>query len=253
MLVAFDQELIQYTELHCMGGFVLAEYYGLVRATGDVDVLESTGTDKATIARLGDRSEKISPCGSGLRSSKSFVVARDGHGTSSDSSGHSVLMSNTRRRRLLPSSKVLAGTQVAELTRTLEKSDSDSAKPFQPAGVSPLVASCRRDEPGSNSVPKHPTVSVTYRNSLRGLHTIGDYQDDSAGLRRLTIPTLVVNGAATVAFHRAINAALIRFLPHAEALELVGGHNSPAAVPEFFVAQWQRFQKRVITRDSRRP
>jgi hypothetical protein len=52
MLAALDQELTQDTELHCMGGFVLAEYYGLVRATGDVDVLESAGTDKATIARL---------------------------------------------------------------------------------------------------------------------------------------------------------------------------------------------------------
>jgi hypothetical protein len=45
MLVALDRELTQDTELHCMGGFVLAEYYGLVRATGDVDVLESAGTD----------------------------------------------------------------------------------------------------------------------------------------------------------------------------------------------------------------
>jgi pimeloyl-ACP methyl ester carboxylesterase len=94
---------------------------------------------------------------------------------------------------------------------------------------------------------------VTYRNSLRGLHTIGDYKDDSARLRSLTIPTLVVKGAATVAFHRAINAALIRILPRAEALELIGGHNSPAADPEYFVAQWQGFEKRVITRDSWRP
>jgi hypothetical protein len=31
MLVALERELTQDTELHCMGGFVLAEYYGLVR------------------------------------------------------------------------------------------------------------------------------------------------------------------------------------------------------------------------------
>jgi len=55
MLVALDRELTRDTELHCMGGFVLAEYYGLVRATGDVDVLESAGTDKATIGRLAGR------------------------------------------------------------------------------------------------------------------------------------------------------------------------------------------------------
>ena len=59
MLVALDQELTQDTELHCMGGFVLAEYYGLVRATGDVDVLESAGTDKATIARLAGRGSRL--------------------------------------------------------------------------------------------------------------------------------------------------------------------------------------------------
>jgi pimeloyl-ACP methyl ester carboxylesterase len=94
---------------------------------------------------------------------------------------------------------------------------------------------------------------VKYRNSLRGLYTIGEYTDDPARLRGLTVPTLVVNGADTVAFHRAIDAALIRILPGAKALELGGGHNSPAADPDYFVAQWQRFQKRVITRDSRRP
>jgi hypothetical protein len=63
----------------------------------------------------------------------------------------------------------------------------------------------------------------------------------------------VVNGTNTVAFHRAINAVLIKLLPRAEMLELAGGHNSPAADPEYFVAQWQGFEKRVITRDSWRP
>jgi pimeloyl-ACP methyl ester carboxylesterase len=86
---------------------------------------------------------------------------------------------------------------------------------------------------------------VTYRNSLRGLYTIGDYNDDPARLRGLILPTLVVNGAETVAFHRAINAALIRLLPRAEALELAGGHNSPASAPEYFVAEWQKFQQRT--------
>jgi hypothetical protein len=57
---------------------------------------------------------------------------------------------------------------------------------------------------------------VKYRNSLRGLHTIGDYNDDPARLRGLTVFTLVVNGANTVPFHRAINAALMHLLPRAE-------------------------------------
>ena len=91
---------------------------------------------------------------------------------------------------------------------------------------------------------------VKYRNSLRGLHTIGDYKDDPARLRGLILPTLVVNGADTVAFHRTINATLIQLLPRAEPLELTGGHNSPASAPEYFVAEWQKFQQRTGTAKS---
>jgi pimeloyl-ACP methyl ester carboxylesterase len=87
---------------------------------------------------------------------------------------------------------------------------------------------------------------VRYRNSLRGLHTIGDHKDDPSRLRALLIPTLVVNGAGTVAFHRAINAALIRTLPRAQAFGLTGGHNSPASAPDDFVAEWMKFQERAF-------
>ena len=87
---------------------------------------------------------------------------------------------------------------------------------------------------------------LRYRNSLRGLYTIGDYKDDPSRLRALLVPTLVIHGAETVAFHRAINAALIRTLPRAEAFELTGGHNSPASAPDYFVAEWLKFQARTI-------
>jgi pimeloyl-ACP methyl ester carboxylesterase len=87
---------------------------------------------------------------------------------------------------------------------------------------------------------------VKYRNSLRGLYTIGDYQDDASRLRGIIMPTLVVHGSATVAFHRAINAALVKLLPRAEALELAGGHNSPAADPDYFIAAWQKFAVRPM-------
>ena len=40
------------TELHCLGGFVIAQVYGLGRVTADVDVVEVLGTDPATLARL---------------------------------------------------------------------------------------------------------------------------------------------------------------------------------------------------------
>jgi pimeloyl-ACP methyl ester carboxylesterase len=94
---------------------------------------------------------------------------------------------------------------------------------------------------------------VRYRNSLRGLHTVGDYKDDPSRLRALQVPTLVVNGAETVAFHRAINAVLIRTLPRAVAFELTGGHNSPASAPDYFVAEWLKFQGRAATGRGRNP
>lgn len=50
-----DRELEQPTELHCFGGFVVSEFYGLTRATGDIDILESRGTNVATLARLAGR------------------------------------------------------------------------------------------------------------------------------------------------------------------------------------------------------
>jgi hypothetical protein len=59
MLAALDRELTQDTELHCMGGFVLAEHYGLVRPTADVDVIESLGTDKGSIAQLAGRGSAL--------------------------------------------------------------------------------------------------------------------------------------------------------------------------------------------------
>jgi pimeloyl-ACP methyl ester carboxylesterase len=93
---------------------------------------------------------------------------------------------------------------------------------------------------------------VKYRNSLRGLYAVGDYNDDPARLRGLTMPTLIVTGAQTVTFHRAMNEALFRTLPHAEALELGAGHNSPAADPDHFVAEWQKFQARANLARARR-
>ena len=91
---------------------------------------------------------------------------------------------------------------------------------------------------------------MKYRNSLRGLYTVGDYDDDPARLRGLTMPALIVTGAQTVSFHRAINESLLRMLPRAEALELGAGHNSPAADPDHFVSKWQRFEQRATRRVS---
>ncbi len=47
-----DAHLTRLTELHCFGGFVVAECYGLTRATADIDVLESRGTNLADLGAL---------------------------------------------------------------------------------------------------------------------------------------------------------------------------------------------------------
>jgi hypothetical protein len=58
-LSELDSQLPQPTELHCFGGFVVSELYGLERPTADVDILQTTkGTDAATLQLLaGKRSE----------------------------------------------------------------------------------------------------------------------------------------------------------------------------------------------------
>ena len=58
-LQALDRKLSEPTELHCFGGFVIAEYYGLTRPTADIDILESRGTDPGTLARLAGRDSPL--------------------------------------------------------------------------------------------------------------------------------------------------------------------------------------------------
>ncbi len=59
LLEALDRDLAGPSELHCFGGFVVAEHHGLLRATADVDVLGSRGTDLATIARLAGKGSPL--------------------------------------------------------------------------------------------------------------------------------------------------------------------------------------------------
>ena len=54
-----DTQLAGATELHCFGGFVVAQCYGLIRPTADIDILESRGTDLRTIARLAGRNSPL--------------------------------------------------------------------------------------------------------------------------------------------------------------------------------------------------
>lgn len=55
-----DGHLAGSTELHCLGGFVVSELYGLPRPTADVDILEATkGIDAATLSALAGRNSAL--------------------------------------------------------------------------------------------------------------------------------------------------------------------------------------------------
>lgn len=55
-----DGQLAGPTELHCLGGFVVAECYGLTRATADVDIIEVRGAaDVQDLARIAGKSSKL--------------------------------------------------------------------------------------------------------------------------------------------------------------------------------------------------
>ena len=51
-----DTQLPGPTEIHCLGGFVVAEYYGLARPTADVDIIQVRGaSDVADVQRIGGK------------------------------------------------------------------------------------------------------------------------------------------------------------------------------------------------------
>lgn len=58
-LLDLDKQLARPTELHCFGGFVVAQCYGLMRPTADIDIVESKGTDLITIAKLAGRTSPL--------------------------------------------------------------------------------------------------------------------------------------------------------------------------------------------------
>ena len=59
-LADVDRQLPGPTELHCLGGFVIAELYGLLRPTADVDIVEARGTmDLRALQAIGGRGSAL--------------------------------------------------------------------------------------------------------------------------------------------------------------------------------------------------
>jgi uncharacterized nucleotidyltransferase DUF6036 len=58
-LDALDALLEQPTEVHCIGGFVIAERYDFTRITADVDVIEVRGSDPAKLSSLAGKGSTL--------------------------------------------------------------------------------------------------------------------------------------------------------------------------------------------------
>jgi len=55
-----DAQLAGPTEIHCLGGFVVAEYYGLSRPTSDVDIIRVRGaSDLADVQRIAGKGSPL--------------------------------------------------------------------------------------------------------------------------------------------------------------------------------------------------
>ena len=55
-----DTQLSGPTEIHCLGGFVVAEYYELARPTSDVDIIKVRGaSDVADLQRIGGKGSAL--------------------------------------------------------------------------------------------------------------------------------------------------------------------------------------------------
>jgi hypothetical protein len=54
-----DDQVVQPTELHCLGGFVILEMYDFARVTADLDVIEVRGGNPAALAALGGKGSDL--------------------------------------------------------------------------------------------------------------------------------------------------------------------------------------------------
>jgi hypothetical protein len=55
-----DAQLSGLTEIHCLGGFVVAEHYGLARPTSDIDIIQVRGaSDAADVQRIAGKGSPL--------------------------------------------------------------------------------------------------------------------------------------------------------------------------------------------------
>ena len=99
---------------------------------------------------------------------------------------------------------------------------------------------------GSNprELDSWPTM-VHYRQSLRAIPTIWEYQGDSGRLSKLTVPCLLIKGTGSTPNDHAIVNILGRALPNARVVELPGGHSAHLVSTDAFLEHMTELQENV--------
>ncbi len=89
-----------------------------------------------------------------------------------------------------------------------------------------------------------PTM-VHYRQSLRVIPTIWEYQGDPGRLSKLTAPCLLIKGTGSTPNDHAIVDTLGRELPNARVVELPGGHSPHLVSMEAFLEHMAGLQEKA--------
>jgi pimeloyl-ACP methyl ester carboxylesterase len=97
---------------------------------------------------------------------------------------------------------------------------------------------------GSNprELDSWPTM-VHYRQSLRAIPTIWEYQGDPSKLSKLTAPCLLIKGTGSTPNDHAIVDTLGRELPNAKVIEIPGGHSAHLVSMEAFLENMTGLQE----------
>jgi pimeloyl-ACP methyl ester carboxylesterase len=107
---------------------------------------------------------------------------------------------------------------------------------FYAAGLAPLLPQGE----SLRDLPQWP-VWVQHRQSLRNSQAELRHKDDPAKLRSLQFPVLLIKGTGSTTYLHRIIDRLAEDLPHAEVVELPGGHAAPVEAMDVFIETVLRF------------
>ena len=90
--------------------------------------------------------------------------------------------------------------------------------------------------------PLWPTW-IMQKNRVRGLAVVGQYKNEISNLHHFKKPVLIMNGSATVTFHKRINELLAAEFPNAIQKQIPGGHGAPVTALKEFIQALRDFIK----------